>query len=76
MTYAKDYTTSELMAVIVARQIRNDDVTFIGVGIPLLAGILAVATHAPDATLVYEGGGYRSTDTEAPLDHLRQSHDG
>lgn len=57
MAYAKDYNANELMAVIVSRQIRNDDVVFIGVGIPLLAGILAVNTHAPDAIIVYEGGG-------------------
>ena len=66
MTYSKDYTTSELMAVIVARQILNDDVTFIGVGIPLLAGILAVTTHAPDATLVYEGGGIGARTRRLP----------
>jgi len=66
MTYAKDYSTSEFMAVIVSRQIQNDDVTFIGVGIPLLAGILAVATHAPDCTLVYEGGGIGARTRRLP----------
>lgn len=66
MTYSKDFTTSELMAVIVARQIRNDDVSFIGVGIPLMAGILAVTTHAPDATLVYEGGGIGARTRRLP----------
>jgi glutaconate CoA-transferase, subunit B len=53
----KDYSTSELMASVVARQIRNDDVVFVGVGIPLIAGIVANCTHAPEAILVYEGGG-------------------
>lgn len=57
MTYATEYNANELMAVVVSRQIRNEDVVFIGVGIPLLAGILAANTHARDAILVYEGGG-------------------
>jgi glutaconate CoA-transferase subunit B len=66
MTYAKDFTTSELMAAGVARQIRNDDVVFIGVGIPLMAGIVAVATHAPKAILVYEGGGIGARTRRVP----------
>jgi glutaconate CoA-transferase, subunit B len=66
MTYAKDYKTTELMGAVVARQIRNDDVTFIGVGIPLIAGILAVTTHAPDAILVYEGGGIGARTRRLP----------
>jgi glutaconate CoA-transferase, subunit B len=66
MTYAKEYSTSELMGAIVARQIRNDDVTFIGVGIPLIAGIVAVATHAPDAILIYEGGGIGARTRRLP----------
>ena len=57
MTYAKEFSTIELMAATVARQIRNDDVVLIGVGLPLVAGVIAVATHAPDAILIYEGGG-------------------
>jgi glutaconate CoA-transferase subunit B len=66
MTYAKDFSTSELMGAAVARQIRNDDVAFIGVGIPLMAGIVAVATHAPKAILVYEGGGIGARTRRVP----------
>ena len=65
-TYAKEYSTSELMGAVVARQIRNDDVAFIGVGIPLIAGIVAVATHAPDAILIYEGGGIGARTVRLP----------
>lgn len=54
------------MAVIVSNQIENSDVVFIGVGIPLLAGILAVNTHAPDAILVYEGGGIGARTRRLP----------
>mgnify|MGYP000942390921 CR=1 FL=1 len=56
MEYADKYTISEMMAAVCARQIRNDDVAFIGVGIPMLAGMLAAVTHAPDVILVFEGG--------------------
>jgi len=66
MTYAKEYSTNELMGAIVARQIRNNDVTFIGVGIPLIAGIVAVATHAQDCVLIYEGGGIGARARRAP----------
>lgn len=67
MTYATDYTTNELMGAIVARQIRNDDVVFIGVGIPLIAGVVAVATHAPEAKLIYEGGGIGAKARRIPF---------
>ena len=57
MNYAKEYSTAELMAVFVARQINNDDKVFIGIGIPLIAGALASLTHAPDSILLFEAGG-------------------
>ena len=67
MTYAKDYTTTELMGALVSRQIRNEDVVFIGVGVPLIAGVVAVATHAPEATLIYEGGGIGARARRIPF---------
>jgi glutaconate CoA-transferase subunit B len=65
--YATDYTAEELMAVVISRHVRNDDIVLTGmatgdrtgtlaVGIPVAAMGLAKATHAPDATLLY--GGY------------------
>jgi glutaconate CoA-transferase subunit B len=66
MTQAKEYSTAELMGSVVSRQIRNDDVVFIGVGIPLIAGIVAVSTHAPEAILVYEGGGIGARTRRIP----------
>jgi len=66
MTQAKNFSTAELMGATVARHIRNDDVAFIGVGIPLIAGIVAVATHAPKAILVYEGGGIGARTRRVP----------
>ena len=66
MAYARQYTTQELMAATVARQIRDDDVVFIGMGLPLVAGVVAVATHAPNAVLVYEAGGVGARSRRVP----------
>jgi glutaconate CoA-transferase subunit B len=51
-----DYTTQEMMAVAAARALTNDDVCFVGIGIPSLACNLARMTHAPNITLIYESG--------------------
>jgi glutaconate CoA-transferase subunit B len=49
-------TPSELLAVIGARQLRDDTTVFAGVGVPLLAAALAQQRHAPRLTMVIEGG--------------------
>ncbi len=50
------YTPAELLAVMGARQLRDDTTVFAGVGIPLLAAALAQQRHAPRLTMVIEGG--------------------
>ena len=50
------YTASELLAVISARLLRDGQVVFAGVGIPLLAATLAQRVHAPGLTILFEGG--------------------
>jgi glutaconate CoA-transferase, subunit B len=50
------YTGAELLAVMGARQLRDDTTVFAGVGVPLLAAALAQQTHAPRLTMVIEGG--------------------
>src|SRR5437867_11162964 len=49
-------TAAELLAVVAARELRDDTTVFAGVGVPLLAAALARARHAPRLTLVIEGG--------------------
>src|SRR6266481_2705261 len=49
-------TASELLAVISARLLRDGQVVFAGVGIPLLAASLAQRRHAPGLTILFEGG--------------------
>ncbi|NWG03465.1 MAG: CoA-transferase [Syntrophaceae bacterium] len=53
---AADYTMQELMVVAGAREIRDDDVVFVGMRLPLLAFQLAKATHAPHAIGIFENG--------------------
>jgi glutaconate CoA-transferase, subunit B len=54
--YAENYTLSELMAVIVSRQVKDRDRVFIGIGVPMLGAVLATRTHAPNAIIAFEGG--------------------
>jgi glutaconate CoA-transferase, subunit B len=57
MTSAKaTYTASELLAVMSARLLRDGQVVFAGVGIPLLAATLAQRLHGPGLTILFEGG--------------------
>jgi glutaconate CoA-transferase subunit B len=51
-----DYTMQELMVVAGAREIRDDEVVFVGMRLPLLAFQLAKATHAPHAVGIFENG--------------------
>jgi glutaconate CoA-transferase subunit B len=53
---AADYTASELLAIMSARLLREGQVVFAGVGIPLLAATLAQGLHAPGLTILFEGG--------------------
>lgn len=56
MTIEAPYTGSELLAVMSSRLLENGQVVFAGVGIPLLAATLAQRLHAPDLTILFEGG--------------------
>jgi glutaconate CoA-transferase, subunit B len=50
------YTASELLAVMAARVLKDGQIVFAGVGIPLLAATLAQRSHAPKLTILFEGG--------------------
>src|ERR1700689_541174 len=56
MTEPNRHTASEMLAVLSARQIRDGQVVFAGVGIPLLAATLAQRLHCPGLTILFEGG--------------------
>jgi glutaconate CoA-transferase subunit B len=54
--HSKDYSHAELMAVLAAKEIRDGDKVFVGIGVPMIAGFLAIHYHAPNAVLMFEGG--------------------
>ncbi len=49
-------SANELLAVMGARELRNDTTVFTGVGAPMMASVLAQRTHAPRLTMMVEGG--------------------
>ncbi len=56
MTEPLRHTTSELLAILSARQLKEGQVVFAGVGIPLLAATLAQRLRCPGLTILFEGG--------------------
>ena len=63
---ATEYTLNELMCVLAAREIKDEDVVFVGIGLPNLACNLARATHAPNMTLIYESGAVGAVPDRVP----------
>src|SRR5580765_4857615 len=61
------YTANEMMTVAAARALRNDDVCFVGIGLPSAACNLARLSHAPDITLIYESGTIATKPNVLPL---------
>jgi len=61
------YTATEMMTIAAARALRDDDVCFVGIGLPSAACNLARLTHAPGVTLIYESGAIATKPTVLPL---------
>jgi glutaconate CoA-transferase subunit B len=57
----KSYTLGELMVASAAREIRDGEVVFVGMRLPLIAFVVAKKTHAPNAVGLFENGVIRST---------------
>ena len=51
-----NYTPVEMMTIAASRALGNDDVCFVGIGLPSAACNLARLSHAPDISLIYESG--------------------
>lgn len=62
-----EYTGNEIMTVVAARALSNEDVCFVGIGAPSAACNLARLTHAPDITLIYESGTIGTRPDVLPL---------
>ena len=57
-----DYTMSELMVVAASREIKDKEVVFVGMRLPLLAFLLAKRLHAPSAVALFENGLIRESE--------------
>jgi glutaconate CoA-transferase, subunit B len=55
------YTLAELMVATAAREIKDGEVVFVGMRLPLIAFVVAKRTHAPHAVGLFENGVIRAT---------------
>ncbi len=62
-----DYTASEMMIAVAARNLSGARTAFVGVGIPNIACNLAIRTSNPDMALIYESGVYGAQPARLPL---------
>jgi glutaconate CoA-transferase subunit B len=67
MSATAEYTADEMMAVAAARRLTDENVCFVGIGLPSLAANLARHVHAPGCTLIYESGTIGAKPVELPL---------
>ena len=56
-----NYTLNELMVAAAAREIKDGEVVFVGMRLPLIAFVVAKKTHAPNAVGLFENGVIRTT---------------
>ena len=64
---ASEYSPSEMMAAVAARELGNGEVVFVGIGLPNLACNLARALQAPDLVLIYESGAVGAVPERLPV---------
>jgi len=62
-----EYAANEMMVVAAARPLKNDDICFVGIGLPSEACNLARLTAAPDIALIYESGTIETKPSVLPL---------
>jgi glutaconate CoA-transferase subunit B len=60
-TTSQAYTLGELMVAAAAREIRDNEIVFVGMRLPLIAFVVAKKTHAPNAIGLFENGVIRAT---------------
>jgi glutaconate CoA-transferase subunit B len=56
-----------MMTAVAARELRDGEVVFVGIGLPNLACNLARATHAPSLVLIYESGAVGAVPARLPM---------
>ncbi len=60
------WTSRQMMAIALARQVEDGKTYIIGTGLPLIGGALAKNTHAPNANLIFETGLMEGNPQEVP----------
>jgi glutaconate CoA-transferase subunit B len=63
----KSFSRGELMVAAAAREIRDGELVFVGMRLPMIAFALAKRTHAPRATGLFENGIIRDTPASTLL---------
>ena len=66
-TKKSEFTQNELMVCEAARQLRDGEVVFVGIGLPNMACNLARRLHAPNLVLVYESGAVGADPKRLPI---------
>jgi glutaconate CoA-transferase subunit B len=71
----EEYSDLE-MTTTAARQLKDREVVFVGTGMPMLASMLALHTHAPNLIIMYESGyiGCRNRDIARIIGDIRLMH--
>lgn len=67
MESVSTYTSDEMMSIAAARQLKDGQVCFIGIGLPSKAANLAIRLHAPNLVMIYESGTLGAKPTRLPL---------
>lgn len=70
---SKPYTFNELLIIAAAREMNDGENIVLGVGLPMTAGALAKALHAPNATLMMESG-IIDFEPLVPLNNIADAH--
>jgi glutaconate CoA-transferase subunit B len=61
-----EWTTKQMMAIALSRQLEDNKTYIIGTGLPLIGAALALNTHAPGAHLIFEAGLFEGRPQEVP----------
>jgi len=62
-----DWTRGEMLAVAASREVHDDDVVVVGLGLPQIAALLAQRIHAPNVRLLLEIGVFEPTPSETAM---------
>lgn len=62
-----EYTLKEMMTIVAARQIQNQDIVFCGTGISMLAAMAAKRINAPQSVIFFETGAIDARLEEIPM---------